>query len=182
MSEKKILNPITKKYIKKDGRVYKDLVNRGIIPTSGRFVEKIRNPLTGRLINKGSTLYKELINSGKISKTAKVESKVKKFEAPKHYNVPQSFKKYPVDREEVAWGIKKPSKVGERRYVKEKCGESCFLMPDKNKFPICNKTLPCTYNCRGIKAASARAGEFKYHKVLDKSKELSSAFGCYRRR
>lgn len=182
MAEKKILNPLTKKYIKKDGKVYRDLVNRGILKTSGKFVEKVRNPLTGRLIKKGSTLHKELINAGKISETAKVESKVKAFEVPKEYRVTATFKKYPIDREEVAWGDKKPDRAGERRFIKENCGDSCFLMPDKNKFPICNKTLPCTYNCRGIKAASARAGEFKYTRVLEKSKALSSAFDCYRRR
>ena len=144
-------------------------------------VEKVRNPITGRLIKKGSALYIKLLNEGKLSRKAKVEKVVPVFKPPKNYKISKEFKKYPVDKEEVAWGTKKPGLVGERKYIKENCGDSCFLIPETNKFPICNKTLPCTYNCRGIKAASSRAGEFKYKKVLMKSKELSSKFGCYKK-
>jgi len=87
-----------------------------------------------------------------------------------------------VDHSDVKWGLKKPQKVGERAFIKEECGESCFLMPEFNKFPICNKTLPCTYNCRGLKGASARAGEWKYKDVLQRSKKLTEEFGCYKKK
>ena len=145
-----------------------------------KMVEKVRNPLTGRLIKKGSAVYNKLLDEGIITKTTRVEKVVPAYEPPKEYKVPKKFSDYPVDKDDTAWGLKKPKLVGERKYIKENCGDSCFLIPEMNKFPICNKTLPCEYNCRGIKAASSRAGEFKYTKVLEKSKELSSRFGCYK--
>lgn len=180
MEENTIINPLTHRKIKKHGKVYKDLINKGIIPSDLPDVQKVRNPLSGRLIAKGSTLHRELLENQKISKQAPVEKKVKAFQPPKDYHVPQTFQDFPIDRQDVSWGSKKPSSVGERRFIHENCGDSCFLIPETNKFPICNKTLPCTYNCRGIKAASSRAGEFKYTKVLETSKKLSSEFGCYK--
>lgn len=182
-NDKKILNPLTNKFIKIGGKVYNDLVHNGVISIdkTEKFIEKIRNPLTGRLIKKGSAIYNELITKNKIKPDAKIEKKVRPFSVPTEYKVTEKFKKYPIDREEVPWGTKKPSTVGERRFIRENCGESCFLMPEKNKFPICNKTLPCTYNCRGLKAASSRAGEHKYTKVLEKSKMLTALFNCYKK-
>lgn len=87
---------------------------------------------------------------------------------------------YPVDRSDTPWSSKAPHTKPERRRILKECGESCFLMPANLAFPICNKRLPCTYNCRGIKAASARAGEYKYSRVLTESKALSAQLNCYK--
>jgi hypothetical protein len=143
---------------------------------------KIKNPITGRWIKVGGAKYEELVKNGTIRGGGKNQSKkmVKKFTPPKDYSVPQKFTKYPVDKSDVKWGEKKPSRVGERRKLMKECGESCFLIPSKLAFPICNKTKPCTYNCRGIKAASSRAGQWKYQKVLEASKKLSEEKGCYK--
>lgn len=144
------------------------------------FVEKVRNPITGRLIKRGSKIYNELVNNGYIElKTEKIS---KKFSPVRNYKIPNKIQDYPVDHSDVKWGTKKPHKVGQKDYIKKNCGESCFLMPQFNKFPICNKTLPCTYNCRGLKAASSRAGEWKYLDILEKSKQLTKKFDCYKKK
>ena len=144
-------------------------------------VAKVRNPETGRLIGVGSAVYNKLVQEKKLNpKKITVEKYSEKFVPPQNLRIPPQIKNYPVDRSNVKWGLKKPTSVGERKFVKQNCGESCFLIPQSNKFPICNKDLPCTYNCRGLKGASSRAGEWKYEKVLQRSKELTEAMGCYK--
>lgn len=145
---------------------------------------KILNPETNRFVKIGGAVYDSLVSRGVIvpGNTPLPTKKTKKFIPPTDYQVTQHFKNYPVDRSQVAWGEKKPQKVRERKLIKQECGDSCFLKPQDNAFPICNKTLPCTYNCRGLKGASARAGEWKYEKVLQKSKELTEKLGCYKKK
>lgn len=142
--------------------------------------KKIRNPLTNRWIKIGSKTYNDLIEKNIIPKGQIRQTK--KFIPPVDYRVPASFKNYPIDHSSTPWGQLKPSKIGQRRETLRNCGESCFLIPDKLAFPICNKTKPCTYNCKGIKAASSRAGQWKYQAVLKKSKELSNKFDCYKKK
>lgn len=129
--------------------------------------EYVQNPITKRFIKTKGVLYKKLQTQGV------------QFDQPKLVNPTFS-----VDRTNVPWGEKKPHKVGERRKLLEKCGKDAFLLPDKMKFPVCNKidkkTTKCTYNCRGLKAASSRAGQWKYDKVLKKSKEITKTLGCYK--
>jgi hypothetical protein len=144
--------------------------------------EKARNPETGRWIRKDGALYKKLLESGKI--TGRQDTKKSPvYKPPKNYTVLSKRKPYPVDKSEESWMTKKPETKPERTRVLQKCGKSCFLVPDQLKFPICNKDAPpCKYNCRGLKAASSRAGEWKYTRVLEKSKELSAKFGCYKKK
>lgn len=143
---------------------------------------KIRNPETGRWIRVGGTTYKDLKNKG-VPIDTRSKRRVEKFKPPKDYTVPTKFKKYPVvDPVARPWGMDKPEKIKDRRRLLQKCGSSCFLLPDSKKpmFPICNKKLPCRYNCRGIKAAASRAGEWKYDKVLARARQLAERFGCYK--
>jgi hypothetical protein len=60
----------------------------------------------------------------------------------------------------------------ERKKMLEKCGEKCFLIPEKLKFPICSKKMDCKLNCEGIDSASARSGQYDYENVLKKAKSL----------
>ncbi len=129
--------------------------------------DHVQNPITKRFIKTDGVLYKKLQSQGI------------KFEKPKLIN-----SNFSVDRANTPWGKKKPHKIGERRELLEKCGKDAFLLPDKLKFPICNKidkkNKKCTYNCRGLKAASSRAGQWKYEGVLKKSKEITKTLGCYK--
>jgi hypothetical protein len=138
----------------------------------------VKNPLTGRWIKKNGSTFNKLIDK-KIKINCKSVKKKTPFK-PKSYKVTKSFKSFPIDNTNISWSKKKPNSKGEREYIYKKCGESCFLIPQQLKFPICNKNLPCTYNCRGLKAASSRAGEWKYDKVLKTSKDLTDKFGCYK--
>lgn len=141
---------------------------------------KIKNPLTGKWIKKNGPTYNNLLKNNLISNSMKKTKSP--FKPPSSYKVTSIFKSYPVDKREEYWKNKKPHSISERKYILDHCGESCFLMPNELKFPICNKTLPCTYNCRGLKGASSRAGEWKYKDVLKKSKELTSILGCYKKK
>lgn len=172
-----VTNPSTGRKIKKGGKTHFDILKK-TESTSHDLVNKVRNPGTGRLVTVGSSLHTKLVKEGVLSQQASVEKKALKYAPLKTYKVPSKFPKFPVDRSDEKWGTKKPQSVDQRRFIKEKCGDPCFLLPEFNKFPICNKTLPCTYNCRGIKGASARAGEWKYSRVLEISKKLSADKGC----
>jgi len=144
-------------------------------------IQKVRNPSTGRWITVNGPTFNKLKAEGQFI-DMKQKRKVKQFVPTTQYDVPKQFKKYPVDRSETPWGLKKPDRKNDRKTIYDKCGSSCFLMKkdDKLNFPVCNKDLPCTYNCRGIKAASSRAGEWKYEKVLQTSKKLTRDLGCYK--
>lgn len=185
--ENKVTNPLTGKKIIKGGKTYFELVKKGILGSrdtkalTPKFVKKVRNPETGRLIKINGGVYTSLRERGILSKRPVVEKKTPEYSPLASYRVPSSFQKYPVDRTDVPWGVKEPHTPQQRRFIKQKCGDSCFLLPDYNKFPICNKDLPCTYNCRGIKGgASPRAGEWGYTRVLERSKQLSRDFKCYK--
>lgn len=141
--------------------------------------EKIKNPMTGRWIRIGGSTYQQLVKQNidfHLSPHKTTQSYPHKPQEP----VNRHFESYPIDKESISWKMKKPQSVGQRNFISQHCGDSCFLLPISKKFPICNKTLPCEYNCRGIKAASARAGQWKYTEVLKKSKELSQKMDCYK--
>ena len=141
-------------------------------------IYKIINPETGRWIRVGGSVYQSL-RQKQIPMDESTLKQSQSFSAPISYYVPSSHASYPVDKKKTSWSKKKPDSLEERRLIYDQCGESCFLLPQQKKFPICNKKLPCKYNCRGLKAASARAGEWKYSKVLEKSKQLTELLGCY---
>lgn len=117
----------------------------------------------------------------------KKTSKKKKFKAVLDKDAPNEIKrnkKFNIDREEIPWGEKKPHTKKERELLLKTCGKDAFLLPTHLKFPICNKITEknkkCTYNCRGLKAASSRAGEWGYTKILKLSKSLTLELGCYK--
>lgn len=148
-------------------------------------VTKVINPKTNRWIAVGGSVYKKLVEQGvRLDHKKTKESKAFVPIPAQQYQTPTHFEKYPVEKSDTPWGQKKPQRVGDRKKIEKECGSSCFLFKKDStlRFPICNKELPCTYNCRGIKAASSRAGEWKYDKVLKTSKELSKEFGCYKKK
>ena len=151
-------------------------------------VYKIKNPKTGKLIKKHGVIHDKLMEEGvDLSKEKSVRKR--KFKANekddeehlKNLTINKNFK---VDRSDISWKDKKPHSKKERKDLMEKCGEECFLIPSRKKFPICNKITDknseCSYNCRGLKAASSRAGEWGYKKVLKTSKRLTKELDCYK--
>lgn len=143
-------------------------------------IKKYWNPKTDRWVRQGGSVFNDLVRKGILNpQTAKFKM-VKAYEPPvdDSYVVTETFADYPVDHSNISWGQKKPDNMAQRRHVFSQCGDSCFLIPNDLKFPICNKILPCTYNCRGLRAAKSRAGEWKYKKVLQRARDLSERFDC----
>lgn len=151
-------------------------------------VYKIKNPKTGKLIKKHGVIHNKLVEEGvDLSKEKSVRKR--KFKANekedkehlKNLTINKSFK---VDKSNDSWKEKKPHSKKERKDLMEKCGEECFLIPSRKKFPICNKITDknseCSYNCKGLKAASSRAGEWGYKRVLKTSKRLTKELDCYK--
>ena len=148
-------------------------------------VLKVLNPKTKRFITVNGTIYCNLEKAG-VDIPLKNTRSVKDFEPVHDKKVKKVSinKKMNVDRSDVSWGEKKPQKIKERNELLDKCGKVCFLIPEEKKFPICNKLTseksPCEYNCKGLKAASSRAGEWKYKNVLENSKKLTKDLDCYK--
>lgn len=145
----------------------------------------VKNPETGRWIKKGGTVYNNLKEKG--VKISQKQTKQRRSFVPKDIqqkNVPIEInRQFSIDKSSTKWQEKKPTLKNQRKVVKDKCGESCFLIPESLKFPICNKVSnkqECSYNCRGIKAAAARAGEWKYNNVLKKAKATATNLDCYK--
>jgi hypothetical protein len=138
-------------------------------------VLKVINPETNRYITVNGSKYCSLEKKGVFISLDNCKT------------VQQSLTKKPfkkTDKSQQSWDNKVPKTTAERELLLEKCGESCFLEPVEKKYPICNKIIndnsKCEYNCKGIKAASSRAGEWKNESVLEKSKQLSKKLECYK--
>jgi hypothetical protein len=151
-------------------------------------VYKIKNPKTGKLIKKHGAIHNKLIEEGidlsKEKSVRKRKFKANEKEDKEHLKNLEINKSFKVDKSNVSWKDKKPHTKKERKDVMEKCGKDCFLIPSRNKFPICNKITDknseCSYNCKGLKAASSRAGEWGYKTVLKTSKRLTKELDCYK--
>ena len=76
------------------------------------------------------------------------------------------------------WSGRKPTRGKERHQLMQECGKECFLLPEQEKFPICQsprmtgKVSNCTKDCGGIQSALIRARQYKYDDVAEKAKEL----------
>lgn len=67
------------------------------------------------------------------------------------------------------WG--KASPKGKNRHaLKKKCGNSAFLDPTNEKFPVKNKK--CEYVCEGLNAAKNRACQYNHQTIADKAQKL----------
>ena len=76
------------------------------------------------------------------------------------------------------WSGRKPTRGKERHQLMQECGKECFLLPEQEKFPICQSprmtggVSNCTKDCGGIQSAYIRARQYKYDDVAEKAKEL----------
>jgi hypothetical protein len=62
------------------------------------------------------------------------------------------LKRGQVKKNTEKWIKIKPKTLKERRELKEKCGDKCFLSPSDLSYPICSKKS-CRHNCHGLRAA-----------------------------
>lgn len=80
------------------------------------------------------------------------------------------------------WSAMEPKKGRERHQMKAKCGNSCFLQPENEGFPICRKLSltggQCKVDCKGLQSAYVRARQWKHTEVANQAKALAKLFGC----
>jgi hypothetical protein len=77
------------------------------------------------------------------------------------------------------WRKLAPKTKGERTALYARCGTKAFLDPKNLKFPVMAKTGPCVIDCEGLRAAKARAAQFKHRKVGAKAKRLGKRAACH---
>ena len=76
------------------------------------------------------------------------------------------------------WAARSPTRGRERHQLKKECGNKCFLLPGKEKFPICPSPRvtggksTCEIDCGGVQAAYNRARQWKYDEVADKAEKI----------
>lgn len=78
------------------------------------------------------------------------------------------------------WSARAPQRGAERRELHERCGDSAFLLPEQNKFPIVQacRQQPCTcnYDCGGIQAAKIRAAQWGYTDIKQTADNLLNTY------
>ena len=76
----------------------------------------------------------------------------------------------------IGWSVRAPKRGTARHTLIFKCGSKCFLMPDKEGFPVC--TSNCMFDCGGILSAYRRAKQFKHPQVAKQARLLAMQQNC----
>lgn len=109
---------------------------------------------------------------------------------PEGRNYKREILKEQLEKEKEKRGIRtrgalalSPERGRERHEISQVCGaDKCFLMPGKEKFPVCGALRAtkgkCGIDCRLIKAAEIRGAQYNYPQVVRKAKQLEAKFKC----
>ena len=155
----------------------------------------IENPKTGKLILVDGPTYNLLLKSttyaAKVKKAKRIEMPAKsthqkqfgKTTKPSDVKLSKAKTTQKSGNKMKGWKGAAPKRGTEREALKAKCGSECFLKPDSNGFPICQKlrsgsNSSCKVDCRGIIAAKVRAGIWDYKDVQEAAEMLSKKYGC----
>lgn len=91
----------------------------------------------------------------------------------------------PAIRTAAGWEVIKPDRgkgKDERKELRDKCGDGCFLRPKDNGFPICPKLSEtkgeCYVDCRGLAAAKNHQRFLNEEWGKTTIGELQDHFGC----
>lgn len=80
------------------------------------------------------------------------------------------------------WDLRSPQKGKSRHLLLDKCSSKCFLLPEREGFPVCTRyeiTKPdCKFDCGGISTAYRRAKQYKYPQVARDAKALAKILKC----
>lgn len=86
----------------------------------------------------------------------------------------RTIKKKPTEKRKT-WGMLAPLKSEARHKLRSNCGDGCFLDPEREKYPICEKCNENTCSCKptkqGVQAALNRARMQKNDKILKLAKK-----------
>jgi hypothetical protein len=82
----------------------------------------------------------------------------------------------------MSWSQRAPKRGPERARMLAECGKRCFLLPDVEKFPICEKCRPrgcgCRPDCAGLRAAIARGSQWGYADVVRRARAMRARMRC----
>lgn len=172
-----LINPETGRPISVGGPAYQKLLDMG-------YSEKqLRNLVEGTR-RSPSKAYDEDKPSEqlveKMSKLPKRQQTQRTYEnLPPHLEKRKQTYKSPSEgrgSRTRGWSLDKPKRGSERHLLRQKCGDACFLIPERESFPICAKcqsaeNCACEIDCRGVNAAKVRAKQWKYtnlYQTIDK--------------
>lgn len=72
------------------------------------------------------------------------------------------------------WSKASPKKGTERHILKETCGDSAFLDPKHEKYPV--KNQKCQYVCKGVASAKNRACQYGHSNIADKAQKVGEKY------
>ena len=119
----------------------------------------------------GKVKRKSPIKKKRISLKNLKKNQVKRKTSPKKQKKPAEWTK---------WSEVAPKTKAQRQQLIQICGSTCFLMPDKLKFPVC--TPDCKVSCKGLIAARVRARQWNYPEVDKKVSTYYKKANCSKKK
>jgi len=119
----------------------------------------------------GKVKRKSPIKKKRISSKKSKKSQTKRKSSPKKQKKPEEWTK---------WSQIAPKTKAQRQQLIQICGSTCFLMPNKLKFPVC--TPDCNVSCKGLIAARVRARQWNYPEVDKKVSKYYKEANCYKKK
>lgn len=124
--------------------------------------------MIGGKVKRKSPIKKKRISPKKqIKRKSSTKKQIKRKSSPKKQKKPAEWTK---------WSQIAPKTKAQRQQLIQICGSTCFLMPDKLKFPVC--TPDCKVSCKGLIAARIRARQWNYPEVDKKVSEYYKKANC----
>ena len=180
-----IQSPKTGRWIAVNGPAYTKLLESKRYSAETRSAKRVKRPSPG----KKTRLTGRVTSSSKISLKKATPRPLQKTLASippsrkaKRANLRRMLKKGEGRGMRTrGWAAAAPQKGKERRALKEQCGDECFLMPEREGFPVCaalREGQGCKVDCRGVTAAKVRAAQWKYPRVKETATSLQKKYKC----
>lgn len=181
-----IESPKTGRMIRVSGKAYKDLLLEKRYAAKARNAPRVNRPAPG----------KKTSHAGRKTKAKSVslpKAKPQSLRATYSSSPPTRRAKLATLSREMShsgerrgertrgWGAAAPQRGTERRQLKQRCGDECFLMPGRESFPICAALRTkegCKVDCRGITSARVRAAQWGYPEVERQAMLLEKKYRC----
>lgn len=75
------------------------------------------------------------------------------------------------------WAKRAPKTKKQREALRARCGDRAFLDPKNLKYPVMAASGPCVIDCRGVRAAKSRAGQYD-PKLERKADKIAKTAAC----
>lgn len=181
-----IKSPKTGRWIKVGGDAYEKLLESKTYGAATKKAHKVKREEPGGKTRQGGKTTQA--KSIKLEKASPRTLRQTLSNVPKSRKAKRSALKTQIERSEDGrgkktrgWAAAAPQKGTERHQLKKKCGDSCFLKPEAEGFPICaalREHQGCKVDCRGVTAAKVRASQWKYPVVYREASNLERKYRC----